>query len=47
MIEKANVKQPETVVLTEENWSKLPTTLRWRIQNTILGTGELSDKENF
>jgi len=47
MIEKANEKNLDDVILTEKNWSKLPTTLRWRIQNHILGTGDNSDKENF
>tara|TARA_Y100000593_G_scaffold83837_1_gene158383 strand:- start:2178 stop:2528 length:351 start_codon:yes stop_codon:yes gene_type:complete len=47
MIEKANSKDSDNAILNEENWSKLPTTLRWRVQNTILGTAEVSDKENF
>jgi len=38
MIKKANDKNPEGTSLTEENWASLPTTLRWSISSTILGT---------
>ena len=38
MIAKANDKNPEGATLTEENWGKMPTTLRWQISGTILGT---------
>jgi|TARA_R100001082_G_C4364518_1_gene161177 hypothetical protein len=38
MIKKANDKNPEGTSLTEENWGSLPTTLRWSISSTILGT---------
>ena len=46
MVNKANEKNPEGKFLDEEMWSKLPTTLRWKLQNIVLGTGE-ADKENF
>jgi len=38
MIVKANDKNPEGITLTPENWGSLPTTLRWNISSTILGT---------
>ena len=38
MINKANNKNPEGQTLTGENWASLPTTLRWSISSTILGT---------
>ena len=40
MIFKANTKNPEGKVLDDKIWDKLPTTLRWRISNTLLKTGE-------
>ena len=40
MIEKANVKNPEGASVSEENWSKLPSTIRWGISNTVLGPGD-------
>jgi len=46
MVNKANEKNPEGKFLDEEIWVTLPTTLRWRLQNVVLGTGEV-DKENF
>ena len=45
MVNKANEKNPDGAFLNDDVWTKLPTTLRWRIQNTVLGTGE--SKENF
>ena len=44
MIAKANSKNPDGKVLDESVWDKLPTTLRWRISNTLLKT---SDSENL
>ena len=38
MIAKANEKNPEGITLSEDNWGKMPTTLRWQISGTILGT---------
>ena len=38
MIQKANNKNPEGTVISEDSWGKLPTTLRWNISNTIMQT---------
>ena len=38
MIKKGNEKNPEGITLSEENWGKMPTTLRWQIAGTVLGT---------
>lgn len=38
MIAKGNDKNPEGITLTADNWGSLPTTLRWSISSTILGT---------
>ena len=38
MIAKANEKNPEGINLTDDNWGKMPTTLRWLISGTVLGT---------
>ena len=38
MIVKANKKNPDGITITEENWGKMPTTLRWQISGTVLGT---------
>ena len=46
MLLKANEKNPEGPVLTEEQWPLLPTTLRYAISNKILGVEELA-RENF
>ena len=46
MVKKANEKNPDGVVLNEENWEKLPTTLRYQISNKILGV-EQEVSENF
>jgi len=40
MISKANDKNPDGKVLDSDVWDKLPTTLRWRISNTLLKTTE-------
>ena len=37
MILKANDKNPDGPIIKEEQWSLLPTTLRYTIANTILG----------
>ena len=37
MIQKANEKNPDGPVIVEEQWSLLPTTLRYAISNKILG----------
>ena len=46
MILKANGKEPENNVITEEQWALLPTTLRYSISNKILGV-EDTVAENF
>ena len=46
MIAKANEKNPEGTLITAESWSKLPTTLRWNISNTIMQTDNKSDFQN-
>jgi hypothetical protein len=38
MIEKANKKNPEGAFLTAEVWSKLPTTLKYRVSAKVMGT---------
>ena len=38
MITKANEKNPEGITLSDDNWGKMPTTLRWQISSTVLGT---------
>ena len=44
MIAKANEKNPEGISITEENWSELPSTIRWGVSNSILGS---ADDANF
>ncbi len=44
MIVKANDKNPEGASVTAENWPKLPSTIRWGISNSILGS---ADAANF
>jgi len=44
MILKANEKNPEGASVTEENWPLLPSTVRWGVSNSILGS---SDDANF
>ena len=46
MVSKANEKNPEGPIISEEQWSLLPTTLRYAISNAILGVEELA-KESF
>jgi hypothetical protein len=46
MIEKANKKQPAKATIMSENWGMLPTSLRYKISNFIMGI-ESSDSENF
>ena len=45
MIEKANVKNPDGPVVTAEQWSGLPTTLRYAITNEILGAEQESQDD--
>jgi len=44
MILKANEKNPEGASVTKENWSLLPSTVRWGVSNSILGS---ADETNF
>jgi hypothetical protein len=43
MIEKANIKSPETTMISGENYLSLPTTLRWQVSSLVLG----QTNENF
>jgi len=43
MILKANAKNPEGPIIKEEQWSLLPTTLRYAIANTILGVESFNE----
>ena len=40
MVEKANEMDEKAAFITEENWPKFPSTLRWRISNKILQSEE-------
>ena len=46
MINKANQKNPEGISLTEENWEKLPITLRYSVMSDILSISK-EDTANF
>ena len=46
MINKANQKNPEGISLTEENWEKLPITLRYSVMSYILSISK-EDTANF
>ena len=46
MIDKANKMNPEGATVTAENWSDLPSTLRFSIANEIMGL-ETDVSENF
>ena len=37
MIDKANEKNPEDVSITSKNWDLLPSTLKYKLQNRMLG----------
>ena len=39
MVDKANKKNPEGATLTDENWDKIPSTVRWGISQSVLGGG--------
>ena len=39
MMLKAKDKNPEAMVLNLDDWDKLPTNLRYSIQNKVLGSG--------
>ena len=40
MIEKANKMNPEGATVSEDNWGKLPSTIRWGVSNVILGSAD-------
>ena len=46
MLEKAHGKNPDGPVVSPEQWSNLPTTLRYAITNEILGA-EQESQEDF
>tara|TARA_R110000765_G_scaffold344909_2_gene435200 strand:- start:625 stop:987 length:363 start_codon:yes stop_codon:yes gene_type:complete len=46
MLLKANNKKPDGPIITEKQWSRLPTTLRFAISNKIVGIQDES-AENF
>ena len=46
MIDKANKMNPEGATVTAENWSDLPSTLRFSIANEVMGVEQLA-AENF
>ena len=46
MLDKANEKNPDGATVTSENWSDLPSTLRFQIANEIMGV-EVAASENF
>jgi len=46
MLLKANKKNPEGPVVTQEQWAMLPTTLRFKISNTVIGA-EAEVSESF
>ena len=39
MVDKANKKNPEGASITNENWDKIPSTVRWGISQAVLGGG--------
>jgi hypothetical protein len=44
MIEKANGKNPEGTFINDEMWSKLPTSLKYKVSAKVMGT---EDKVSF
>ena len=38
MMKKGNDKNPDGITITEDNWGKMPTTLRWAISSYVLVT---------
>ena len=47
MMNKANLKNPDGKTLDEEDYPKLPTTLRYRISNRVMGVETPSIKTDF
>jgi hypothetical protein len=46
MLDKANNMNPEGATITSDNWSELPSTLRFQIANEVMGVEQLA-AENF
>jgi len=46
MIKKANDKSPDSITLTDDNWDKLPITLRYNVMSEILSISK-EDTANF
>ena len=42
MVDKANKKNPEGASITNENWDKIPSSVRWGISQAVLGGGSPS-----
>ena len=40
MILKANEKNPKGASITADNWPQLPSTVRWGVSNSILGSAD-------
>jgi len=40
MLLKANKKSPESAMFTKESWELLPSTLKYKVQNTMLGADD-------
>ena len=45
MIEKANGKNPDGIFINDEMWSKLPTSLKYKVSAKVMGTE--SESVNF
>ena len=41
MINKANEKKPDGAFINDGSWSKLPTSLRWKISNMVMKTDDI------
>ena len=45
MVSKANKKNPDGATITDENWDKIPSTVRWGLSQAILGGGSPSFRD--
>ena len=41
MISKANSKNPDGAFINDDSWSKLPTSLRWKLSNIVMKTEDI------
>jgi len=41
MITKANDKNPDGAFINDGSWSKLPTSLRWKVSNMVMKTDDI------